>query len=428
MFTEITVRLIRLGVASVWLVHGLYNKLLGGSPRHLAIVQSVPGLAGVAGERTLTAVGLFEVATGLWVLSGRRLRLCAAIQTVVLLSMNVVELTFARPLLLWPAGLLPVNVLFLGAMWIAAAPKRLQDGADPEPLHIGADPARLHVGADSKRRHNGADPQRLQIGAGPEWLHRLRAWLRRHPFAIDAHLRNCVTLTYALPAAALRPLLPPGLELDTCGDDGFVAVALVQARRLRPAGVPPALGSDFFLAGYRIFTRFQRPDGRTIRGLRILRSDADRDLMVRGGNLLTHYNYHRCSAAVAVTAGGMRINVRTPDHGGDLDIDVDLGDSSLPEGSPFASVRDARRFAGPLPFTFEYEAETHAIVAIEARRTNWRPTPVGVRVGRLSFFDHPAFAGVTPRLAAAFYVSGVDYRWARGVYYALGLTPEEVTA
>ena len=28
-------------VAAVWLVHGLYNKLLGGSPRHLAIVQSV---------------------------------------------------------------------------------------------------------------------------------------------------------------------------------------------------------------------------------------------------------------------------------------------------------------------------------------------------------------------------------------------------
>ena len=48
----------------MWLVHGLYNKLLGGSPRHLAIVQSVPGLAGAAGERVLTMIGLFEVAAG----------------------------------------------------------------------------------------------------------------------------------------------------------------------------------------------------------------------------------------------------------------------------------------------------------------------------------------------------------------------------
>jgi uncharacterized membrane protein YphA (DoxX/SURF4 family) len=390
--TDITVRFIRLGVASVWLLHGLYNKLLGGSPRHLAIVQSVPGLAGASGARVLTAVGLFEVGIGLWVLSGRRLRLCAAIQTIVLLSMNIVELTFARPLLLWPAGLVPVNLLFLGAMWIAAA------------------------------------PERFRIRAAPAWLRRLCVRLRRHPFAIDAHLRDCITLTYALPAAALRPLLPPGLELDTVGDDGFVAVALVQAQRLRPAGVPPALGRDFFLAGYRIFTRFRQPDGRSIRGLRILRSDADRDLMVAGGNLLTHYNYHRCDAAVAATADRLHVGVSTPDHAGDLDIDVNLRETSLPAGSPFASVREARRFAGPLPFTFDYEPETHAIVAIEARRTNWRPAPVGVRVGRLSFFDQPAFAGVTPRLAAAFHVSGVDYQWGRGVRHALGAIPREVTA
>ena len=32
-------------LAAVWLVHGVYNKLLGGSPRHLAIVQSIPGLS-----------------------------------------------------------------------------------------------------------------------------------------------------------------------------------------------------------------------------------------------------------------------------------------------------------------------------------------------------------------------------------------------
>ena len=33
-------------VAATWLVHGGYNKLLGGSARHLAIVQATPGLDG----------------------------------------------------------------------------------------------------------------------------------------------------------------------------------------------------------------------------------------------------------------------------------------------------------------------------------------------------------------------------------------------
>lgn len=247
----------------------------------------------------------------------------------------------------------------------------------------------------------------------------LRARLRRHPVPIRATLRECVTLTYAAPAAVLRPLLPPGLELDTVGDNGFVAVALVQTERLRPDGVPAALGGNFFLAGYRVFARFRTEDGRMLRGLRILRSDTDRTLMALGGNLLTHYNYHRCRASVVSAGDAIRFTIVTPDGAGDLDVVVDRGNGGLPDGSPFASVRDARRFAGPLPFTFDYEDETHAIVAIEARRTNWRPAPVPVHVTRLSFFDQPAFAGCAPRLAAAFYVRDIDYHWLRGVYHAL---------
>jgi hypothetical protein len=72
-------------LAMVWLVHGLYNKLLGGSPRHLAIVQSVPGLEGVAGERVLVAVGVAEVAIAIWMLSRRAPRWCAALHKAKLL-------------------------------------------------------------------------------------------------------------------------------------------------------------------------------------------------------------------------------------------------------------------------------------------------------------------------------------------------------
>jgi hypothetical protein len=375
-------------LAAVWLVHGVYNKLLGGSPRHLAIVQAVPGLEGAAGVRMLVAVGVVEVAIAAWMLSRRAPRWCAAVQTVLLLSMNVVELTYARDLLLWPAGLVPLNLAFLGLVWAAALSG--QEKGD-SPLFR------------SVRRRVRRQLTRLQA----------------HPLAIRATLRDCVTLTYAIPAHVLRPLLPPGLELETVGDDGFVAVALVQTERLRPDGVPPALGRHFFLAGYRVFTRFRTADGRTLRGLRILRSDTDRTLMALGGNLLTHYHYHRCRASVVTSGEAMRFTIHSADGAGDLDVIAERSEAGLPDGSPFASVREARRFAGPLPFTFDYEDTTHAIVAIEARRTNWRPAPVHVHVNRLAFFDQPAFAGCAPRLAAAFCVRGVDYHWLRGVRHAL---------
>ena len=88
----------------------------------------------------------------------------------------------------------------------------------------------------------------------------MRHLLQRHPFAVEAHFDWTLVLTYALPAATLRPLLPPGLTLDEYDGQGFVAVALVQTRRLRPAGWPTWSGQDFFLTGYRVFTRFR--DGR----------------------------------------------------------------------------------------------------------------------------------------------------------------------
>jgi hypothetical protein len=248
---------------------------------------------------------------------------------------------------------------------------------------------------------------------------RLRAVLARHPLPIDAHFRDCLALTYAVPADVLRPLLPPGLELETVNGHGFVAVALVQTERLRPSGLPAAAGQDFFLAGYRVFTRFRTATGRSLRGLRILRSDANRARMVMAGNLLTHYNYHRCAADVTASADSIDVRVTTPDGGGDLHVSAYPHDHRLPDGSPFASVRKASRFAGPLPFTFDYEAVTHAIVAIQAARTNWRPTPVAVTVHRIAFFDRPPFRGCTPVLAAAFHVSDVNYHWRRGVRHAL---------
>ena len=361
-------------VAAVWIVHGLYNKLLGGSPRHLAIVQAVPGLEGSIGAAVLAGVGLFEVGIAVWVLSGRAPRVCAAVQTAALLSMNAVELTYARHLLLWPAGLLPINAAFLALAWTAAGWR------------------------------------------GPA---RLRARLARHPIPVDARFRECVTLTYAFPARILRPLLPPGLELETVNGCGFVAVALVQTERLRPAAAPAALGQDFFLAGYRVFTRFRTASGRSLRGLRILRSDADRAVMVAGGNLFTHYNYHRCDASIDASDAAVKVAVTSRDGHGDLELTAHPRQHGLPAGSPFGSVREALRFAGPLPFTFDYEAETHAIIAIEAARANWRPQPIAVDVRRMAFFEQPAFRGCTPVLAAAFHVSGIDYHWHRGVRHAL---------
>lgn len=243
------------------------------------------------------------------------------------------------------------------------------------------------------------------------------AALRRHPLPIQAFFRHSLVLTFAYPEALLAPLLPPGLTLDSHEGSGFLAIALVQTEGLRPVGLPSAVGRDFFLSGYRIFSRYRGRDGRTLRGLRILRSDADSGLMVRAGNLLTHYRYAKCTAQCRRTPQTLEVQIRTPHGEADLDVRafVEAPATEPPAGSPFADLAIARRFAGPLPFTFDYEPESHSMVLIEGVRREWKPMPVRVEIGRCTFLQRPPFDAELARLANAFLVENVPYRWKRGV-------------
>lgn len=239
--------------------------------------------------------------------------------------------------------------------------------------------------------------------------------LKRHPIPISAFFRHSLVLTYAFPPEILAPLLPRGLVLDTFREHAFLAIALVQTESLRPSFLPSAVGQDFFLSGYRIFTRLA--DGaQSKRGLRILRSDTDRPAMVRAGNWLTHYNYHLCHVELEERGDEIQWSVRTPRHAADLEVVARLSDTPapLPDGSPFATLAEARRFAGPLPYTFDYEAATDSIIGIRAFRQEWNPHPVAVEVRRNTFLEQEPFSGATPILANAFHVHDVPYQWLRG--------------
>lgn len=255
----------------------------------------------------------------------------------------------------------------------------------------------------------------------PAFLAPLLRRCQRHPLPIAAHFRHSLVLTYAFPPEALEPLLPPGLVLDTYENKGFLAIAMVQTENLRPTFCPQLFGKNFFLTGYRIFVRYRNQNGRWLRGLRILRSDTNRRSMAFFGNLLTHYHYQRANVVLQEVNKKLSIDIQTPSHGADLSLTADLNHppAELPAGSPFKNWHQARLFAGPLPFTFDYEPETNSIVLIEGVRSHWNPQPVAVDITRNSFFDHEPFNRFQPVLANAFHVADIDYRWKPGVVETL---------
>ena len=238
--------------------------------------------------------------------------------------------------------------------------------------------------------------------------------LKRHPFGVKARFGHCLVLTYAFPHHLLAPLLPPGLTVDTYAEWGFVAIALVETKQLRPHFLPALLGQSFLLAGYRIFTRLGTG---ALRGLYILRSDTDKRVMTLFGNTFTHYQYRFSKMSCRLTEGLLEWRVASARAEADLLVRMRPDDraAALPLTSPFPDLRTARRFAGPLPYTFDYEKETGSIVSIKGLRSSWEPRPVAVELERTpSFFMRPPFQSATPLLANAFYLNDVPYAWEPG--------------
>ena len=241
--------------------------------------------------------------------------------------------------------------------------------------------------------------------------------LKRHPLSVRAHFEFVLSVTYALPPGILLKFLPAGLRLDEWNGLGFLAAAFVQARHLRPVLFPKFAGRSYFFGGYRVFCRYVTRHGRELRGLKIIRSDTDKGLMVAVGDLLTHYNYHPAKVELQRSSNCIRLHVASHDGCGDVELsaDVEHAGEFLPEGSPFSNAHDARHFVGPMPYTFAGEPETNSMIRIHGIHRGWKPRLVPLSVKKLSFLEQESFAGVEPVLASCFYIENVDYRWKRGV-------------
>ena len=228
-------------------------------------------------------------------------------------------------------------------------------------------------------------------------------------------MARTTVLTFAAPAANLQQLVPAALQLDTlanplAGPWGFVAVAMVQTTALRPQGLPAWLGNSFFLIGYRVFVRFTTPAGKRLRGLYILKSETDKRRMAWLGNLLTSYRYATVDIQQQDTATGW--SIRSAQARLAITVEAPLAAPPLPVGSPFADWQQARRFAGPLPFTFSHQPGSHRVLIVEGVREQWQPQPVAVPRAEIGFLAHLGVGKL--QLASAFTMTNIPYRWKKG--------------
>ena len=205
--------------------------------------------------------------------------------------------------------------------------------------------------------------------------------------------------------------IPSCVQLDTFKDKwGFIAVAVVQTKHLRPAIFPQSCGMNFLLIGYRMFVTYQTSYGKRLRGLYILRSETDKTLMQLVGNFFTHYNYSKTD--IILTEDVEKISISSNKS----EIDITLlktPDARLPQNSPFESWKEARKFEGPLPFTFYVNQDEREVLIVEGVRQNWTPAPLEIGNCKIGFIEKMNLQTIVP--ANAFVIKNISYHWKKGV-------------
>lgn len=102
---------LNVAISLVWLINGLFCKLLNIVPRHQLIVTR---LLGTDHAFLYTkAIGCSEVLMFVWILTGYKSRLCSITQVLVVAAMNTIEFLFAPDLLLFGQYNALVALLFI---------------------------------------------------------------------------------------------------------------------------------------------------------------------------------------------------------------------------------------------------------------------------------------------------------------------------
>ena len=105
-------------IGGVWLVFGLYCKVLNQVPRHEAIVAEILGEQHAPLLTRMIGVG--EIFIAIWIFIRYRPFLCAAVQSALVITMNVIEFSNAQGLLHFGKLNIAIALIFVSVVWVHA--------------------------------------------------------------------------------------------------------------------------------------------------------------------------------------------------------------------------------------------------------------------------------------------------------------------
>ena len=103
-------------IATVWLINGLYCKVLGYVPRHELIVGKI--LGNEYAHVLINLIGISEILVSIWVVGKIKQRFCANFQIAIVMLMNIIEICVVRDLLMWGKLNIVFALFFVIFIWL----------------------------------------------------------------------------------------------------------------------------------------------------------------------------------------------------------------------------------------------------------------------------------------------------------------------
>src|SRR5690606_8097488 len=102
-------------IATVWLINGLFCKVLNLVPRHEKIVARI--LDSDFSRPLTILIGLLEIAMAIWIFTKIKSRLNAIAQMTIIATMNILEFILTPDLLLWGRLNIVFAFMFIGLIY-----------------------------------------------------------------------------------------------------------------------------------------------------------------------------------------------------------------------------------------------------------------------------------------------------------------------
>jgi uncharacterized protein YqjF (DUF2071 family) len=151
----------------------------------------------------------------------------------------------------------------------------------------------------------------------------------QEPFRVAGYQgwRDLLFVHWAMPDAALRPLVPAELEIESFGGQTYVSLIPFQIVEARPAHVPRALATSFLETNLRSYVRDRAGQS----GIYFFSLDASSSLAVTAARLL--YGLPYFSAAMSLQREDARIQYtcrRRTAQRAHVDVTWSIGDPAAP--------------------------------------------------------------------------------------------------